>query len=228
MSAARAVGTVDAGASPVAVAASSTTSQPVGGVQSAATVGQAQAAPAPVALAPAAPAPAAPVAPAATTPAPAAPVAPTPAAPVAPAPQPAPAPASMPYAQTAAPLHTEAGWLSARSEVASSASLDSRAVDSYHTMLNTPAAGADTTPYISRETAEWDMQRKGMLPSQREENEQRITTYMQQNGVSRNEAMNSLQDSRGLVQHDQPTPPRPPQYASAAEELAAKQAENNS
>lgn len=134
----------------------------------------------------------------------------------------------MPYAQTAAPLHTEAGWLSARSEVASSAALDSRAVDSYHTMLNTPAAGADTTPYISRETAEWDMQRKGMLPSQREENEQRITTYMQQNGVSRNEAMNSLQDSRGLVQHDQPTPPRPPQYASAAEELAAKQAENNS
>lgn len=197
MSAARAVGTVDAGASPVAVAASSTTSQPVGGMQSAGTVGQAQAAPAPVAPAP-----------------------------VAPAPQPA--PASMPYAQTAAPLHTEAGWLSARSEVASSASLDSRAVDSYHTMLNTPAAGADTTPYISRETAEWDMQRKGMLPSQREENEQRITTYMQQNGVSRNEAMNSLQDSRGLVQHDQPTPPRPPQYASAAEELAAKQAENNS
>lgn len=197
MSAARAVGTVDAGGSPVAVAASSTTSQPVGGMQSAGTVGQAQAAPAPVAPAP-----------------------------VAPAPQPA--PASMPYAQTAAPLHTEAGWLSARSEVASSASLDSRAVDSYHTMLNTPAAGADTTPYISRETAEWDMQRKGMLPSQREENEQRITTYMQQNGVSRNEAMNSLQDSRGLVQHDQPTPPRPPQYASAAEELAAKQAENNS
>lgn len=199
MSAARAVGTVDAGGSPVAVAASSTTSQPVGGMQSAGTVGQAQAAPAPVAPAP-----------------------------VAPAPQPAPAPASMPYAQTAAPLHTEAGWLSARSEVASSAALDSRAVDSYHTMLNTPAAGADTTPYISRETAEWDMQRKGMLPSQREENEQRITTYMQQNGVSRNEAMNSLQDSRGLVQHDQPTPPRPPQYASAAEELAAKQAENNS
>ncbi|AXH00454.1 hypothetical protein DVJ83_14785 (plasmid) [Deinococcus wulumuqiensis] len=197
MSAARAVGTVDAGGSPVAVAASSTTSQPVGGMQSAGTVGQAQAAPAPVAPAP-----------------------------VAPAPQPA--PASMPYAQTAAPLHTEAGWLSARSEVASSAALDSRAVDSYHTMLNTPAAGADTTPYISRETAEWDMQRKGMLPSQREENEQRITTYMQQNGVSRNEAMNSLQDSRGLVQHDQPTPPRPPQYASAAEELAAKQAENNS
>lgn len=197
MSAARAVGTVDAGGSPVAVAASSTTSQPVGGMQSAATVGQAQAAPAPVAPAP-----------------------------VAPAPQPA--PASMPYAQTAAPLHTEAGWLSARSEVASSAALDSRAVDSYHTMLNTPAAGADTTPYISRDTAEWDMQRKGMLPSQREENEQRITTYMQQNGVSRNEAMNSLQDSRGLVQHDQPTPPRPPQYASAAEELAAKQAENNS
>ena len=197
MSAARAVGTVDAGGSPVAVAASSTTSQPVGGMQSAGTVGQAQAAPAPVAPAP-----------------------------VAPAPQPA--PASMPYAQTAAPLHTEAGWLSARSEVASSAALDSRAVDSYHTMLNTPAAGADTTPYISRDTAEWDMQRKGMLPSQREENEQRITTYMQQNGVSRNEAMNSLQDSRGLVQHDQPTPPRPPQYASAAEELAAKQAENNS
>ena len=202
MSAARAVGTVDAGASPVAVAASSTTSQPVGGVQSAGTVGQAQAAPAPVAPAPAAPVPAATVAsatvaPAATTPAPAAPVAP---APVAPAPQPAPAPASMPYAQTAAPLHTEAGWLSARSEVASSAALDSRAVDSYHTMLNTPAAGADTTPYISRETAEWDMQRKGMLPSQREENEQRITTYMQQNGVSRNEAMNSLQDSRGFCQ----------------------------
>ena len=197
MSAARAVGTVDAGGSPVAVAASSTTSQPVGGMQSAGTVGQAQAAPAPVAPAP-----------------------------VAPAPQPA--PASMPYAQTAAPLHTEAGWLSARSEVASSAALDSRAVDSYHTMLNTPAAGADTTPYISRETAEWDMQRKGMLPSQREENEQRITTYMQQNGVSRNEAMNSLQDSRGLVQHDQPNPPRPRQYASAAEELAAKQAEKNS
>lgn len=195
MSAARAVGTVDAGGSPVAVAASSTTSQPVGGMQSAGTVGQVQTAPAPVAPAPVAPAPAAPVAPA---------------------------------PQTAAPLHTEAGWLSARSEVASSAALDSRAVDSYHTMLNTPAAGADTTPYISRETAEWDMQRKGMLPSQREENEQRITTYMQQNGVSRNEAMNSLQDSRGLVQHDQPTPPRPPQYASAAEELAAKQAENNS
>ena len=91
----------------------------------------------------------------------------------------------------------------------SSADLNSRAVDSYHAMLNTPAAGAASTPYISRDIAQWDMERKGMLPSQREENDQRINAYVEQNGVSRNEAMNTLNENRGLVQHDAPTPPRP-------------------
>lgn len=147
--------------------------------------------------------------------------APAPAPSVAPAAAPAPAPAPARSISTAAPLHTESGWQQARAQGLSSAELDSRAVDSYHAALNVPAPGDTGAQHIPREVAQWDMERKGMLPSQREENERRIEAYMQANGVSRNEALSDLQDSRGLVQHDHPTPPRPAVSATLAEAVTS-------
>lgn len=98
---------------------------------------------------------------------------------------------------------------------------DEAAVLDYHKMLNAPSGGGEQA-YISREQAQWDLARRGMLPSQRDENERLISEYARQNGVNERTAESTLKDSRQLVQFQTPTPPRPADYPSEEAERAAK------
>lgn len=103
----------------------------------------------------------------------------------------------------------------------SAADRDTQATQQYHAMLNNyNAQGGTERPYVSQAQAQWDLERKGNLPSQQDENNRRVRDYATKNGVSEHAARQSLSESRGLVHQDREPPPAPPSFKSAADEQA--------
>lgn len=134
-----------------------------------------------------------------------------------PAERPATGPAGSPASSTAPAAFSPEGNAQLRAMGVSAAERDAQAVKDWHKLVNTPR-GAQEQAYISQEQAHWDLERRGLLPSQRDENEARIRRYAQANGVSERDAEQTLKDARQLVQFDKPTPPKPASIAGPTQD----------
>lgn len=128
--------------------------------------------------------------------------------------------ASQPARSQALGAYTPEGNAALRMQGVSAEKRDQQAVSDYHAMLNPP----NSNKYISREQAQWDLQKRGMLPSQRDHNEKLVSDYAAQNGVGEREAYQTLDKGRQLAQYQQGELPRPMSYASEADERAVQSA----